>query len=220
MKDLVAKKKGFKGISDDDRNRLVKIAVDSVKFRFRYGVVVTVAVAEYDAQAPKWIRGFKKPYPFLCHMAMTAVAQIAKRHGDAGPIAYVFEAGHAHQAEARDAVHQMSITPELRDAYLYHSDSFLPKADAVPLQAADLLAWESAKFKHETIDDGEREIRQSLLALFAADPQRYHVSFHTGEPLAQALKKYHDLGLEQIREDAECKRQKELQRSSRSSAKD
>lgn len=113
---------------------------------------------------------------------------------------------------------QMSVTPELREAYLYHSDSFLPKSDAVPLQAADLLAWKSAKFKHETID-GERDIRRSLRALFEVDPKRYHVSFHGGETLARALNKYHALGLEQLREEVEWRRQKDLQKSLRKFSK-
>lgn len=75
MKDLTARRKGFRGISEDEQARLVKAAVDIVKVRFRYGITVSVAIEEYESLAPKWIRGFKKPYPFLCHLAMTGVSE-------------------------------------------------------------------------------------------------------------------------------------------------
>ena len=217
MKDLVARRRGFKGISEEDQHRLIRVAVDSVKSHFRYGVAATISIAEYDLIAPKWIRGFKNAYPFLCHLAMTAVATIVRAHGENGPIAYVFEAGHAHEAEARHAVRQMSQSQELRDYYMHHSDSFLPKPDAVPLQAADLLAWETCKFKHETID-GEREIRKSLLALFEVDTSRYKISFHGGPTLKRAMEKYHALALEQYYEEEEWRKQRQHQRNSRSSA--
>jgi hypothetical protein len=212
MKDLVHKKKGFKEISDAERTRLLKEAVRIVKARFSYGVAVTVDIREYDAFAPRWIRGFRNAYPFLCHLAMTGAASLVRKHGDPGPIKYVFEAGHPHEAEARHSVRQMSRSAELREHYLYASDDFLSKADAVPLQAADLLAWESAKFKHETVD-GEREIRKSLLALVAAAPARYHLSFCGGETLQRALRTYRDLALEQLAENQESKRQRGVKRN-------
>lgn len=90
MKELVHKRKGYKNISDNERNRLVQSAVNIVRERFSYGVAVTVNKHEYEAQAPRFIRGFKNAYPFLCHLAMFAVPRIAEKNGDRRPVHYVF----------------------------------------------------------------------------------------------------------------------------------
>jgi len=212
MVDLVHRRANYRGISDAERHRLVRQAVAIVKQRFSYGVAVTVDSSEYEAKAPRWIRGFGNAYPFLCHMAMAAVAKVVADHGERGPITYVYEAGHPYEAEARHAVHQMSQTQELRDHYLYSGDAFLPKKDAVPLQAADLLAWESAKFKDETVD-GSRDIRLSLLSLVKDKPKHYHMSFCAGASLERAFQKYAALGLQQLMEE-EWERQIKAQRNS------
>jgi hypothetical protein len=209
MVDLVARKGGFKRISEADRDRLIKKAVDITKKRFSYGVAVTVNIAEYEAQAPRFIRGFRSAYSFLCHLAMTSVPRILKKHNDHGPVHYVFEAGHANKGEAEFLVNQMSTTEETRNFYFYSGHSFLPKQDAVPLQAADLLAWESAKFKDESVD-GFRDIRKSLQALFEVDTSRYSVSFCGGEELKRTLDKYRAMGYDQIREGQSGKIKKQI----------
>lgn len=208
MKDLVHKKKGYKTISDDERNRLVKKAVSIVRHRFTYGVAVTVNKHEYEAQAPRFIRGFRNAYPFLCHLAMSAVPHIAEKNGDRRSVHYVFEAGHSFEAEALFAVGQVVQVPELKAHYRYAGHSFLPKADAVALQAADLLAWETAKFKDETLDQKVRDIRLSLLSLFTPDIQRYHVSFCGGASLTRSLDKYEALAIEQIEEEGDAKQKR------------
>lgn len=201
MVDLVAKRHGYRDVTDTDGNRLIKKAVDIVKRRFSYGVAVSVDTAEFDAQAPRFIRGLGNAYPFLCHMAMTAMASLAKTHNDLGPITYTFEAGHAHEKEARFAVKLIAGHPESKKTYLHSADAFLYKADAVPLQAADLLAWESAKFKDETIDNKIRKIRLSLSSLFAANPDRYKIAFCEGPALSRALSKWRHIGYEQLEDD-------------------
>lgn len=200
MKDVVHKRNGFVGISDEDRNRLVREAVAIVKKRFCYGVVVSVNIEEYKKVAPRFIRGLRSAYPFLCHMAMTAVRKKVNEFDDKREINYVFEAGHPQQGEAELLVGQMAATAELRKMYQYWGHSFLPKADAIPLQAADLLAWEVAKFQHETVDEEiePREIRQSLLTLLNGETRRFHFSFCGGASLEKAMRKYAALGIEQI----------------------
>jgi hypothetical protein len=56
----------------------------------------------------------------------------------------------------------------------------LPKSNAVPWQAADFLAWEWVKFRHETMEQSKRRIRKSLREAFLAAPGRYKMH-HIGE---------------------------------------
>ena len=215
MNELAHKRKGYKGISDQERMRLIREAVKIVASRFSYGVAVTVNIHEFKANTPGWIRGFKDAYPFLCHMAMTALVKVSNAHDDVSPITYVFEAGHAYEPEARDFVRQASLSPEMREMYRYNGDTFLPKTEAVPLQAADLLAWETAKFKVETLDRSERAIRLSLAALWKAAPKRYQVAFCGGQPLMKALGKYRALGIQQLQEEEELKKQRAVSRNTK-----
>jgi hypothetical protein len=208
MNELIAKHKAYKNISNDERDRLLKRAVSIVRERFSYGVAVTVNKHEYEAQAPRFIKGFRNAYPFLCHLAMTAVPLIAKKNGDRRRVHYVFEAGHRFEREAMFAVGQVMQVPELKDGYRYEGHSFLGKADAVPLQAADLLAWEAAKFKDETLDQKIRKMRRSLRELVTADPKRYHFSFCDGASLARSLDKYRALGIEQLEEERDAKQER------------
>jgi hypothetical protein len=214
MKELIPKQKQFKGISDPERDRFLKSAVSIVRNRLTYGVAITVNVHEYERVAPKFIRGLRTPYPFLCHMAMTAMAERARLFEDSRPITYVFEDGHECQFEAQLMVGLMSTSPELRERYQYGGHAFVPKAQAPPLQAADLLAWEVAKFKVESVDpDGAtaRPIRQSLLNLVASDTKRFNFAFCGGESLERTMKKYAALGVEQVMEERAAKAQRRIE---------
>ncbi len=219
MADLVARRQGFKGISERERDRLVKMAVGIFKKRFSYGVAVGVKTAEYNQLSPKFMRGFKSPYSFLCHLAMIAVPRLMGNHGDTTPVRYIFEAGHADQAEAEFFVGLMATDPETSKAYLYSGHSFLPKADAVPLQAADFLAWEVAKFKDESLD-GYREIRKSLLSVVENDTKRFHWSFVEGDALARGMRRYRAMGIKQIEEYRNGKRDGRVQEVRRGNGRD
>jgi len=141
MKELVHRKKAYKGISEAERTELIREAVRIVCDRFSYGVAVTVDIREYLTFAPRFIRGFGQAYPFLCHLGMFAMADLAKKNGDFRPISYFFESGHAYASEAASIVNQLGSIPESQALLSYRTSSFVPKSGAVPLQAADLLAW-------------------------------------------------------------------------------
>jgi len=93
MKELVHRKKAYKGISEAERTELIREAVRIVCDRFSYGVAVTVDIREYLTFAPRFIRGFGQAYPFLCHLGMFAMADLAKKNGDFRPISYFLKVG-------------------------------------------------------------------------------------------------------------------------------
>lgn len=129
---------------------------------------------------------------------MNALCLALKNNPDR--IVYTFEAGHQHESEAREFVSSMVSSEELKKIYRHAGDVFLPKADAIPLQAADLLAWEWAKFYDESILTPKRPIRKSLLSLFRHAPNKYTMMHATGQKLERAMQKYKQLALEQLQE--------------------
>jgi len=194
MKELVSKKKAYKGISDTKRDGLIKEAVRLVTEHFSYGAAVAVNIHEFNRYAPSQVRGFGHAYPFLCHAVMMAMVTVAKTHNDQNKIHYIFEDGHPRENEARFLVALMTSTPELKEFYRYHGYSFLPKSDAIPLQAADLLAWEVGKFKTETLDTDARPPRLSLMRMIAErGSDRYHLHFLEGAKLQKGMNDYQKL---------------------------
>ena len=95
---------------------------------------------------------------------------------------------------------------ELKESYRYHGHAFLPKADAVPLQAADFLAWEWAKFRDETIERKVRPTRRSLRALMDSRLGQYCGHHLAGPGLARFMEKVRQLGLLQLEENRQAKK--------------
>jgi hypothetical protein len=195
----------FACTSQSERDRLMRSAVEIINARMTAGVAVSCRLAEMKALSPAWIRGFGNAYPVCCHWSMNALVMVLQDSGINENISYVFESGHPHEAEARDFVKIASASPELNAFYRHEGVSFLPKEDAIPLQAADLLAWEWAKCRDETLDQGIRPLRKSLRKLFEHAPKRYKVAHMEGVRLANAMDKYRKVGLEQLEEESLAK---------------
>jgi hypothetical protein len=73
------------------------------------------------------------------------------------------------------------------------------------LQAADFLAWEWAKFRHETLEQSKRRIRKSLREAVLAAPGRYKMHHITGPSLVKFLGRIRELGLSQIEEESQSR---------------
>ena len=93
------------------------------------------------------------------------------------------------------------LNTDVKESYRHSGDAFLPKSDAIPLQASDMLAWEWAKCRDETIERPIRPMRKSLLALLQYDPKQYSLNHITGAPLKKFLAQITQLGLQQLEEE-------------------
>jgi hypothetical protein len=117
--------------------------------------------------------------------------------------AYVFETGHQAKREAQRFMDRASLSPgsaPLLENYQYYSHAFVPKIDSSHLQAADLLAWEWAKYYDETVDMNIRPLRKSLKALIENQPHKYRVAHVKGENLREFMREITAAGLAQLRE--------------------
>jgi hypothetical protein len=200
MVDVTAGRGEFKDVTRSERDVMLRKAVQIINSRVTFGVAVSCNVDEVLLHSPRWLRGFGHAYPVCCHLCMTTVGNMLRDRGIRERAIYTFEKGHEFEAEARDFVKMTTANPEVAESYLWGGDAFLPKADAVPLQAADLFAWEWAKCRDETFEQQLRPMRNSLRALFESDPKRYSVSHITGQPLITFMNQIRALGLEQLAE--------------------
>jgi len=203
MVDFVHRRGAFKGLAVTEQGPLLREAVKIINRRMAFGVAVSCNLAEVELRSPRWMRGFGHAYPVCCHLCMMALGSLIGDANLRGDVTYVFEAGHPSEPEARDFMKGATESPDLKRSYRHRGDSFLPKSDAVPLQAADLLAWEWAKCRDETLEQGIRPLRKSLRALFESAPKRYKIAHITGEPLVRFMTAVRDLGLLQLQEEAD-----------------
>jgi len=201
MRELAHRIGAFSGIQAAEQHRLMVEAVKIINRHVSAGFAISCNLHEVKLLAPRWVRGFGDAYPLCCHLTMLAVGQFLEKSGSAERVTYVFESGHSSEAETTDFIRSAVQSPQVAESYRYAGAEFLLKSEAVPLQAADMLAWEWAKFRDETLEKGIRPLRRSLRALFENDPKRYSGAHVTGEPLAKFMVQIRELGLLQLREE-------------------
>ena len=191
------------GLSRDDRDEMVKQAIAIIRNRMICGVAVSCWVQDVENHSPKWIKGFKSPYSICSHLAMSSMAIWAvKNKCEKSGIAYTFEAGDRYANEANYMMSNAATHPEVQYGYQYRSHHFLPKGEleAVPIQAADFLAWEWSKYFDETFHLEKRPMRKSLGYLLDGQAHRYMLRPMYGEKFIKFLGNIRDLGVEQLQE--------------------
>lgn len=208
MKELAGGYGRFKGVDAPTRGALLIDAVQIIRQRISFGVAVSCDLNEINSLLPTWMQGFEHAYPVCCHIAMTALGMKVKDSGHSDDIAYFFEDGDDYSASAHKFMDRASHIPELRESYCYGSSTFICKRKALALQAADILAWEWAKYMDETVGRRNQPLRRPMRKSLAAlvrdgndyDSKHYQVSHITGIPLRRYLKSVTELGLMEIEE--------------------
>jgi Protein of unknown function (DUF3800) len=201
MTDLHARQEQFDGIDDNEASRLCIEAINIINKRTTFGVAVGCDLSEIEDFLPKHIEGFGDAYPFCCHVAMQMLGTLVRESGSEEEIAYVFESGHEYAKEAHRFMGLTDVSPELKEAYRHRSHAFVGKEDAVPLQAADIFAWEYARYWDLTVRRGQIRMRKSLASVLSSGfattqlNKRYKIDFLTGPPLRNMLQKVAALGI-------------------------
>jgi len=121
-------------------DKLQRALIGRVRKQASFGFAITVNEPEYQALVPAH-PDLGGAYSFCLRNCLIAVRSWCDRVGFQGRIAYFFEAGHADAAEADEIMRRVFKEPRLQETYRYASHTFADKRCALPLQAADLLAW-------------------------------------------------------------------------------
>jgi hypothetical protein len=178
----------------------IEVITEVINRRIFLGVSISVNVNEVARLSPTWVEGFGHADPVCCHLVLASISNAIRSAGLNYDVMYTFEAGQEYQAEANSFIDRYVLSPLGKTYYQYRGHAFIPKNDALPLQAADLLAWEWTKFRDETMEQGIRPIRNSLKALLESHPDRYIVSHCTGASLEKYLGFVRKQSFEQLRE--------------------
>jgi hypothetical protein len=113
------------------------------------------------------------PYVLCSYYCLMSVRAWTSKAGYEGTVDYFFERGHESQADAHRVMSDIFAVSELKSAYSYGSHAFVTKAQAIPLQAADILAWHWRKYIRDR-SNGKLKPRADLASLWT-QPLKYRM---------------------------------------------
>lgn len=149
----------------------------------RRNVTCGFAVTLIPTQFETILRGLLawSAYSFCAHGVLSGVQSLLEDSHYKGDVSFFFESGHRDAREADSLMRELEKLPSLN--YGSYSHTFVPKAKAIPLQAADLLAWQWFTDKKHQLAGAQR--RKDCANLLSAP----HNVLHVGE---EELKRFAD----------------------------
>lgn len=154
----------YEKLSKPDRLKSELLLIEHIKRRSRFGFGVTVRPDRYEAVLGG-MPGAPSCYALCLMICVNKVADYARSQGYDGKLAYFFEAGHKRSSEAHKFMeHIPSLGLNAMQAQQYSGHAFVPKTQALPLQAADMFAWQLRHHLDRNLD-GEFPMRKDFVAL-------------------------------------------------------
>jgi len=159
--DLENLQKEFKGWTAARRDQARRKAHKIIKKWALAGVAVGFPFDLYERtiHTPELRKRFAKPYALCTMRCIITLSEWASEEGYREPIDYVFDRGDEGKGQVLDAFRVSD-----RDKYLLGSCRFEDKKKFVPLQAANVLAYEVYRFTTEQVVKGgaEQGVREEL----------------------------------------------------------
>lgn len=164
MAKFEARKKEYEGWSNEKRIQILRRLHSIIKKRVFAGFAVTLVLSDYEEIMTDEIRGyFGNPHQFVTIACMQHIMMWLREQNYKENISYVFESGSGYDADVMRMIAGIINDEKQADAYRVNSCSIENKRKFLPLQAADILAYEVTKVHAREIDSGNtRPIRQSI----------------------------------------------------------
>jgi hypothetical protein len=153
------------GMVKDDCDKFNRLLIENIRRRTMFGFGVSVDPTKYAAIVGRE-NNAPSAYSFCLMGCLTIISRWVKRTKFQGYIAYVFEAGHERQAEANRFLADAILASDHSKAkHRYASHNFIDKKLALPLQAADMLAWQYHHYHYRKVVKGIDKPRMDFTAL-------------------------------------------------------
>jgi hypothetical protein len=186
----------YKDWSNEKRVEVLKRLHRAIHRRVLTGIASSVVVSDYEELITPNLRpGFGEPHEFAVIACLKHIRHWGKENGYSDGIAYVFESGSDRQKIVNRSFQHAYLDEEKRREYRIGSWAFADKRDVNPLQAADILAYETTKEMCRRLDAGStRRMRLSIQNL----AKKAHLNewfYYDREQLSFILNKCVELGL-------------------------
>jgi hypothetical protein len=175
MTDFEARQQEFKGWSNERRIEFLDSLIGALEHRVVAGFSCAILLDDYDQLDGPDREIIRHPYAFCGGFVIAHVFRFVDRYlGNDKSVAFVLEDGDEGRGILLDQLSRRRLGPL---AGRVSSISFADCRELLPLQAADLVAYESAKAIARHATDEQRQPRKSLQRLLAAVPLLYSGHF-------------------------------------------
>jgi len=168
--DLESRKGIFNGWSQDRKITVQKAAISIFKTTILHGFTTSIVTDDYaEVIEMKPHLHFSSPYVLAMVGTLHLVKKWLKDNNVNETVSYFLEYGSGFENETHSVVNQAE---EVKEAfYNMKSLTFAKKSDILPLQAADILAYESYKHMlNDKVGDVRRGLRKSLETILRSVP--------------------------------------------------
>ncbi len=154
----------YKNLSMALRVKSEKLLIENIRRRTRFGFAITIDPNLYAA-IMRHVPAAPSCYSLCLMMLVHQVGRFAAENDYNGRLVYFFEAGHKSSNEANKYLNAIPTHgQEWVEATRYGGHAFVDKRTALPLQAADMLAWQT-RHHFERKAAGHPKPRKDLVAL-------------------------------------------------------
>jgi Protein of unknown function (DUF3800) len=163
MTDFMAGRGQFRGWSRQKHDRCIESYCSIINRRTNLRISIGFDLSVYEDE----MRRFSDigPYGFCVFEWMQEAERFMDRNDIRGPIAYVFEDGSGFGNQIFNTMVWIKRRKVMRERYRLGSFSFADKRAVLPLQAADILAWESRSHHARLLQTPPLPMRPSLRRL-------------------------------------------------------
>lgn len=166
MTDFESGYKQFKSLSKHNKQRLLDRLLTFLRIRARFGIGAAFYISSYDELvAEGYGDEVGSPYYWCAAICLHAVKRWANKQSCQYPITLVFEKGAKESGEFQKSFKKYRTTQDYKDNYRISSLTFLDKRQSLPLQAADILAYETWKYLCNELAANPRRPRWSMMEL-------------------------------------------------------
>ena len=137
----------FRGMSEHERHALLDSLITFIGIRARSGIAAAFDLSAYNelvAEGYEEIIG--PPYALCASLCIVGTQRWAVKHSYQEPIAFLFERGARHSGLFHKAYNKALKNSKISANYRLGTLAFPDKREALPLQAADILAYEVWKY--------------------------------------------------------------------------
>lgn len=165
----------FAGWEEERRQACFDLLAKIIKANTLGSVATSFSRADYEAtfsvEADRHVGG---PYGLAATMTFMALGDVFNKIGAYGSIAYIYEAGAIGAGQVLKTFQENLADAGQKHALRLNSLDFKSKADFVPLQAADILAYEWNLQLARARGDNPRAFRRTL-RLLGGEPHEWGI---------------------------------------------
>ncbi len=162
MVDFQACKPPYGDWSKEKRVRFLKSLHRTIHRRYRRSFAATVNIEDFESLAPEQKEVLVNPHVFAATICMTMIGWWTAENLLHAPISYILEQGSKHDKQLR-RLFQEELRDEDRGFFRVGSFELRDKREKLPLQAADILAYETTKeVVRRVTTENPRSVRESI----------------------------------------------------------